>query len=336
MFLPPSPLPKAVPAAGRSRLQLTPVSLRFCHTHRGRHGLRRSPGCSDAHRTVDLSIKEFYTGDGPRHDHRFDCVRLRLSWHSNPSAVDDAPTSNDSNRYCTPAVDYEFGPGGAPRPSSRRGTTPLRPTAAAGSARRRNPCSSGLASPHGATIIPPRPHRAYTRPPLLRLTPSPGDTPTAHSRSDALGDAADIRFADSVARYSHAGWNREQHAKPTCHVKMRYVSIGGPSVLLPDVLACYPSHKRLFLSDIQELAGKGRLHITDEDIVLLVRNPTLPLPRSDKPNSVERAACFLNDEPVRIYVLLLVRPWIIQACHSTATCHLGTTRRLRVLDPFYW
>ena len=77
--------------------------------------------------------------------------------------------------------------------------------------------------------------------------------------------------------------------------------------------ACYPSHKRSSLSDIQELAGKGRLHTTDDDIVLLVRNPTLPPTRSDKPNSVGRVACLLNEEPVRIYVSLLMHPWIMQA-----------------------
>ena len=90
---------------------------------------------------------------------------------------------------------------------------------------------------------------------------------------------------------------------------------------------CHPSPKRPSPSDIQELAGKGRLHTTDDDIVLLVRNPTLPPTSSDKPNSVGRAACLLNDEPVRIYVPLFMRPWIIQACHSTASCHLAPCAR---------
>ena len=172
--------------------------------------------------------------------------------------------------------------------------------------------------------------------PLLRLTPSPGDMSTALTKSDALGDAAELRFADSVARYSHADWKREQHAEPTCHAMMPYVSIGRPSVLPPDFLACYLSHKRPSLSDIKELAGKGRLHTTDDDIVLLVRSPTLPPTRSDKPNSVGRVACLLNDEPVPIYVPLLMRPWIMQACHSTVSCHLGTTRTLHMLERFYW
>ena len=171
---------------------------------------------------------------------------------------------------------------------------------------------------------------------LLRLTPSLGDTPTSHTKSDALSDAAELRFADSVARYPHADWRREQHAEPTCHAMMRYISIGRPSAMPPDVLECYPSHKRPSLSDIQELAGEGRLHTTDDDIVLLVHNPTLPSTRSDKPSSVGRAVCLLNDGPVGIYVSLLMRPWIMKARHSTASCHLGTTRTLRMLERFYW
>ena len=225
---------------------------------------------------------------------------------------------------------------------ARRGTSAIfqtrynpaaSPTAAAGSARRRDPCSCRLAGPHGATTVRSRRRRAYMGTPLLRLTPSPGDTPTAYTRSDALGNAAELRFADSVARCSHDDWKREQHAEPTCHAMIRYVSIGRPSALPPDVLACYLSHRRSSLSDIQELADKGGLHTTDDDIVQLVRNPTLPPTRSDKPNSVGRLACLLN---VRMYVPLPMRPWIMQPCHSTASCHLGTTPTLRMLKRFHW
>ena len=79
-----------------------------------------------------------------------------------------------------------------------------------------------------------------------------------------------------------------------------------------------------------------RVDYTNDDIVLLVHNPTLPPTRSDKPNPVGRAACLLNDEPARIYVPLVMRPWIMQARHSTFSCHLGTTRTLRMLERFYW
>ena len=235
-----------------------------------------------------------------------------------------------------PAVDYRLGPGGTPRPSSRGVTTPpqarrwrLAPPAAA---------TPTLADQPARTVPFPSDHdRAEPMgTPLLRHASPPGDTPATPTRSDALDDAAELRFADSAARYSHADWKREQHAKRTCHATMRYIFIGRPSALPPDVLACYPSPKRPSLSDIQELASEGRLHTTDDDIVLLVPNPTLPPTSFDKPNPVGRAACWLNDEPTRIYVPLLMRPWIMQACQSTASCHLGATRALRMLERFNW
>ena len=77
------------------------------------------------------------------------------------------------------------------------------------------------------------------------------------------------------------------------------------------VLSCYSSYKRPSCLDIQELAGKRRLHTTDHDTVLLVRNPTPAPTTSDKPNFMGRAACLLNDEPNRIYVPLLLCPCIM-------------------------
>ena len=233
-----------------------------------------------------------------------------------------------------PAVDYRCGPGGAPRPSSR-GVTNLP------QARRSRLAPPAAATPtladQPARAVPLPPDHDHAEPmgtPLLRHTSPPGDTPATPTRSDALDDAAELRFADSAARYSHADWKREQHADPTRNATIRYISIGRPSALPPDVLTCYPSPKRPSLSDIQELASEGRLHTTDDDIVLLVPNPTLPPTSFDKPNPVGRAACWLNDEPTRIYVPLLMRPWIMQACHSTASCHLGATRTLRMLECF--
>ena len=332
MFLPPSPLPKAVPAAGQFRLPLTPFSLRFSpYPLRAAQApqkplLQRRPSHS---RLIYQGVLQ-RRRPPPRPPVRLypfsPCLALQ------PLRRRRRADEQRQQRVMHPRCRLWIR---ARRASSVIFHTRYNPaansTAATGPACRSDPCSCRLAGPHGATIVRPRPHRAYMRTPLLRLTPSSGDTPTAHTRSDALGDAADLRFADSVARYSHADWKREQHGKPMCHVMMRYVSIGRPSVLPPDVLACYSSHKRTSLSDIQELVGKGRLYTTDEDIILLVRNPTLPPTRSDEPNSVGRAACLLNDEAVRIYVPLLMRPWIMQACHSTASCHLGTTRTLRML-----
>ena len=51
----------------------------FGRVHRGLHGPRRNPGCSDDRRPAHSSIKKFYSGDGLRRNHRFDHVRLCLA-----------------------------------------------------------------------------------------------------------------------------------------------------------------------------------------------------------------------------------------------------------------
>ena len=146
--------------------------------------------------------------------------------------------------------------------------------------------------------------------------------------------AAHVGTRTTVARYSHTDWEREQQAEPTRHAAMRYITISRPSALPPGFLSCYPSHQRPSLSDTRELASKGRLRTTDYDIVLLIRSP--PPSPPDALNWVGRAACMLNNEPFCTYVLLLMRPWIMQACHWTASCHLGTTSTLHMLEWFYW
>ena len=70
-------------------------------------------------------------------------------------------------------------------------------------------------------------------------------------------------FGDSVARFLHADWEREHQIAPTCHAEVHYTTIGRPPAQSTDLLSCYPSHTRSFLSDIQELTNKGRLHSSD-------------------------------------------------------------------------
>ena len=148
---------------------------------------------------------------------------------------------------------------------------------------------------------------------------------------DALGAAAELQFGDSAARYSHADLAREQQAEPAYHAASRYIALGQPPFLAADFSSCCRSHQRPSFSEIQELAGKGRLHTTDDGTVLLVRQPTpQPAPYSQRP--VGRAVCLLTDGPICIYVPLIMRPWVMQACHSTASCDLGTTCTLRMLE----
>ena len=149
-----------------------------------------------------------------------------------------------------PAVDYGFGPGGAPRPAARRNTTPPRVS------RPRPALSTAAILAPSASPVPTAPissDRDCAEPvgtSLFRLTHPPGDTPTAPTKLDALGDAAELQFDVSVARYSHADWEREQQAEPTCHAAMRYITTGRQSAVPADFLSWYPSNQRPSLSDI--------------------------------------------------------------------------------------
>ena len=139
-----------------------------------------------------------------------------------------------------PAVDYGFGPGGAPRPSaSRANIAPRVPRPQPGP-----PTATALTPATSAVPTVPIPSdrgcAEAVGTPLLRLPPPLGDTSPAPARLDADGDAAEMQFTDSVARYSRADWAQEQQAEPTCHAVMRYITIGRPSALPADFLSCSP------------------------------------------------------------------------------------------------
>ena len=143
-----------------------------------------------------------------------------------------------------PTVDYGFGPGGAPRRYDRRANTLPRVP-------RSRPAPPTTATPPAAASLVPtvsipseRDRAEPVRTPRLRLPPPLGDTARAPAKLDALGDAAELQFADSVARYSHADWAQEQNAAPTYHAAMRYITIGRPSALPVDLSSCYPSHNQ--------------------------------------------------------------------------------------------
>lgn len=88
--------------------------------------------------------------------------------------------------------------------------------------------------------------------------------------------------------------------------------------------------------DVLHLASKGRLFTDDDGITLLVRQASaLPASRHNQHPS-GRLARLLNDEPTRIYVPLLMRPWVMQTCHAHLSCHLGGARTLQLLERFYW
>ena len=233
-----------------------------------------------------------------------------------------------------PAVDFGFGLGRVSRSFSFRPyppprVPPPRPSLVVASG------LSWVPTPVPTAPIPSDRDRAKPlSAPFLGLPTPSGPPPSALTADlDALGTAAEFHFADFTARCSHADMEGEQQAEPSCYDAIQYILLGRPLAMPTEVLARFPSHQRPSFLEIQELAGKGRLHTTDGGIVFVVRIPT-PTPYPPRPAG--RATRLLGDEPVSFYVPLRMRPWIMQACHSIASCHLGTASTLRMLERFCW
>ena len=88
-------------------------------------------------------------------------------------------------------------------------------------------------------------------------------------------------------------------------------------------------------SEVLELARKGTIFTTDEDVHLLVRRYK---PHSG-PAAIDTSATVSHmhhDAPMRIYVPILMRPWVMKGCHPDLSCQLSVTRTLALLERFYW
>ena len=140
--------------------------------------------------------------------------------------------------------------------------------------------------------------------------------------------------SQTLCCYSHRDWDKTPRADPLCDATRRYIQLGRPDPPPRSLCDHLPSHTRPEIADITDFAAKGRLLEGDDDTILLVRKPITTDSTPDGHNSRRRRLPF--DDPVRIYVPLLARPWIMHACHAEASCHLGVTRILKMLERFYW
>ena len=151
---------------------------------------------------------------------------------------------------------------------------------------------------------------------------------------DKTSTVAEQQLHNTLLGYSHSGWDKAQRAGPLCDAARRYIQLGRPNPLPRSFCDHLPSHTRPEITDIADLAAKGRLLQGDHDSILLVRKPITnaltPATHSSRRSRVP------FDDPIRIYVPHLARPWIMHACHADASCHLGVTLTLKMLERFYW
>ena len=230
------------------------------------------------------------------------------------------------------------------------GNTPLRPDYHR-AARIRFAASAAPAlppkTPLRASPLPRSDRLGFTiplgHPDLCRPSPAPNPqmdpTPTAspisnHTTSEYDACAAAEQLSNTLLSHSHRDWDKTQRAEPLCDATRRYIQLGRPDSPPRSLCDHLPSHARPEIADITDIAAKGRLLEGDDDTILLVRKP---ITTDSTPNSHKRCRSRPPfDDPVRIYVPLLARLWTIYACHAEASCHLGVTRTLKMLERFYW
>ena len=171
-------------------------------------------------------------------------------------------------------------------------------------------------------------------PPNLQPDPPPPTAPLHPAVPNLDVQAAAAHLSNTLLNYSHTDWEQAQREDHLCDATRRYIQLGCPQPLPTSLCDHIPSHQRPHPADILDLATKGHLIQGDYDTILLVRGPAAVAFRpGGLPTRLRRPP--FNDS-VRIYVPLLARPWIMHACHADASCHLGVTRTLKMLERFYW
>ena len=176
----------------------------------------------------------------------------------------------------------------------------------------------------GSTILlrRPTPPRMATAPnPHMDLLPPVAPPAQQGATLDGkTGTIAEQQLYNTPLGYSHSDWDRAQRADPLCDAARRYIQLGHPNPLPRSFCDHLPSHMRPETTDIADLAAKGRLLQGDHDSTLLVRKPITnaltPATHSGRRSRVP------FDDPIRIYVPHLVRPWITHAytkCWNAST-----------------
>ena len=247
------------------------------------------------------------------------------------SALDDAPRPTRRTRSQTTILggntpsrpDYRTAAHSGFAASAASAPPPLRTSPPPRSVRVGSTTSTGRASTR-STLTPPNLQSDFP-PPTAPLHPTVPDLDV---------QAAAAHLSSTLLNYSHSDWEQEQREDPLCDATHRYIQLGCPQPLLTSLCDHIPSHQRRDPADILDLAAKGGLIQGDLDTVLLVRDPVASASRPDGPPARPRRPP-LNDF-VRIYVPLLAGPWIMHACHADASCHLGVTHTLKMLERFYW
>ena len=153
-------------------------------------------------------------------------------------------------------------------------------------------------------------------------TPKPKPSRIQQDIPDASRDARlDVHLGSMTAQK----WNQEQVQEPVCKSAITLLQQGLSGASPQDIMLQFPIRVRPSVQQILELAAKTKLFTTEGNFPLLVKRNTSSAELSHSGGRVPK-----------IFVPMLMRPWVLRVCHADSVCHFGVTRTLQMLQRFYW
>ena len=158
-------------------------------------------------------------------------------------------------------------------------------------------------------------------------TSNGGEPPDLHEELN--GDEA-YEFGGKMCQKTSADGAAAQLKDTTSSVVIEYILQDTPSSEINEE----GSDPRVDAQEVKRLVSQGKIMELPNAKKLLFRHRSRgPTDRPEKnPGRYER---LLGYEPVRTYVPLLLRPWVMDCAHKEAV-HLGEKVTLGLLQIFYW
>ena len=139
-----------------------------------------------------------------------------------------------------------------------------------------------------------------------------------------------VEFGKALGEKKVGDWVEIQRKDKTASVTVDLITSG---VALKDIKQD-DLPEGVIEDEVKRLVSQGTLMLLEDGRELLVRKDMKEPKNAQnrRPGQFER---LLGEEPVRTYVPMLVRPWVMDCCHKEAV-HLGQKVTLQVLARMYW
>ena len=137
-------------------------------------------------------------------------------------------------------------------------------------------------------------------------------------------------FGETLCEKTATDWAAAQLKDETSKIAVEYILAGIPVGNITEELIPETVDKK----EVKRLVSQGELMELPNSQKLLVKRLSIEPVNSDdrNPGRFER---LLGEEPVRTYVPILLRPWVMDCAHKESV-HLGEKVTLNLLQRYYW